>query len=443
MPPLDLVADEMVERAEVQSKSQAKGEILDKWQQSWNRSQGCFTKKALFHTTTSDYSLVVHTTSFIDKTILIKEFLEGFDDVILLTAPRRFGKSTNMDMIKKFCEIELDINTELDFKALSSDSFDNFLETFRIKIMEVFIIHEYMLENKCLNKQQEKEFKKFYYYDKISVLHPMYLHRSLVFLSSILYTHFKKKVIVLIDDYDWPVQEAINYSGVEVDKIIIFIKKFTSNLLKSNLYVEKALINACIGQEGILTIDENNIKHVNFFKNHKFSKFYGFTDEEVKILLKKLKISKKLDDLREWYGGYNVENSDIEIYNPYSVVSYLKSNELKSYWFESGYIVNIDKLFLNEKIHEKIDSFFDKTKQNIFPIAKLDIFQILKLRDMIINIENSIKNSLTLTLMTVIDLRVKVANPSLNSSIGEFIILRLPFNIVKAACVAFKLLGML
>ncbi|XP_075231876.1 uncharacterized protein LOC142330484 [Lycorma delicatula] len=179
------------------------------------------------------------------------------------------------------------------------------------------------------------------------------------------------------------------HSGSDLNRIITFIQDFISNLLKSNPYIEKALINASIKLGGVLTTDTNSIKLISFLDNYRFSKFYGFTDKEVDMLLKKFKVSEKLENVEEWYGGYKIENKNntVNLYNPFSIVSYLEFNELKSFWHKSGYIVNIDKIFLNEKIHEKIDSFFDKSNPKIFPVSKIDISHILRLQDMINDID--------------------------------------------------------
>lgn len=214
------------------------------------------------------------------------------------------------------------------------------------------------------------------------------LYYSAKTLSYLLHTHFGKKCIVLIDECDGPIQKAIFKSCTDLSKIIDFIREFISISLKSNTYVGRALINACIRLGGVITADANNIEHIPFLTDHIFSPFYGFTEEDVKLLLEKLNMSDKLVYVREWYDGYKVENSNISIYNPHSILNYLKSKECNSYWGKSGYVINIERILLKKELRIKMKTLLDNKVISISAADRITVNEILKLKELVNDVDN-------------------------------------------------------
>lgn len=314
----------------------------------------------------------METPHFVDKTMLIKEFFKPKRCGILISAPRKFGKSTNMDMLKRFCEIQADsegkaIDTNrtenfivfskrykklnrlkylhvyryktffkkrfgkypviyLDFKSLSGKTFNNFLNSFRILIEEVYVSHEYLLKSHLLNERQKNTFKKFYDSDKVLNLNEEELQTSLRFLSKMLYLHFNKTVIVFIDEYDTPIQESIHQLGTKLNEIPSFISVFISIFLKSNPYIGRALLNSCTDMKRVVSTLANNVEVVPILGDNNYSKFYGISDKELQQLLKKFNVTDKMDDVRRRYDGYKLEKNNITLFNLYSIVSYLESS---------------------------------------------------------------------------------------------------------------------
>lgn len=338
----------------------------------------------------------------------------------MVSAPRRFGKTVNLDMIKTFSEVTVDeegnrINREetdnykifaennlnilqdrlffnnhfgkypviyLDFKQLTCTSYKEFLNDFRLMLLAVFDNHDYLLSSSVLNKRQIKRLDD--YNNKLSDAKMLIteLRRSVLFLSKLLYQHFNKtKCIVLIDEYDGPIQKSVFKLSTEVDLILDFICEFISFTLKSNTYVERALINACVIL-GSITTDANNIQYIPFLEDSKFYKFYGFTEEEVLLLLKKLKMSDMLNKIHEWYDGYTVGNSNITIYNPFSIVNCLESKKFQNYWMKSSDVKNLENIFLDKIVSRRIDQLLDESS-SIIAKNKMNIENIVKLKEIV------------------------------------------------------------
>lgn len=269
----------------------------------------------------------------------------------------------------------------LDFKEVSGKTFYNFVSTFRNMIKELFTYHEYLLENNFIIEKEKDVFKRYYDYDKISNLNEEELKGSLQFLSKMLYIHFNKNVILLIDHFDEPIQKAIYQSNTDINKIITFMRNFIYNSLNSNKYVTRALINAFVKLYGIVTTEKMNV--VPFSSNSKFSKLYGFIENDVKVLLDTFDMTESLEDVRRWYGGYKVENSTVELYNVFSVLSYLEYKKLQNYLHIGYNIVNLERVFLNKKIRNEIESVLFNNFTRISVVDKINIDHILKLKEII------------------------------------------------------------
>ena len=241
---------------------------------------------------------------YIDKSYMIKDLIEEQGKVNLFTRPRRFGKTLALSMIRTFFEKEYDISGNL---------IDNTKYFTKMKI------------------GQEKERYHALMTQKGSQAE---MTTALKFLSDCLNIYHKQKVIVLIDEYDVPLENAY-FRGFYED-MTDFIRSLFESVLKSNDSLEFAVITGClrVSKESIFT-GLNNLEIISIL-NQNYAKYFGFTQEEVEKMLSYYGISEKKEELKRWYDGYLFGN--VEVYNPWSVVNYIKTaitNQVafpKPYW---------------------------------------------------------------------------------------------------------------
>lgn len=290
---------------------------------------------------------------FVDKSLLIKEILEDSAQIILIPRPRRFGKTLNLSMIRYFVdrcdedrrylfnnlliEKEKDIMKRqgiyptiyLTFKDEKHDKFEDFQMKLAFFVSEIYKKHYYLYES--LTFQVDKN-----YFDKIinKVSTKAELEMSLKNLSKYLYDYYGEKIIILIDEYDTPIQHSY-FSGI-YDDTIAFMRNFLSNTLKDNIYLEKALLTGIlrVARESIFS-GLNNLDVYSILKEGYSDKF-GFTEVEIEKMLNDFNIVKEKDEFKRWYNGYLFGNT--VIYNPWSTLSYLKDkNEyFMPYWVNTS-----------------------------------------------------------------------------------------------------------
>ena len=290
---------------------------------------------------------------FVDKSLLIKEILEDSAQIILIPRPRRFGKTLNLSMIRYFVERcdedrrylfnnlliekEKDIMKRqgiyptiyLTFKDEKHDKFEDFQMKLAFFVSEIYKKHYYLYES--LTFQVDKD-----YFDKIinKVSTKAELEMSLKNLSKYLYDYYGEKIIILIDEYDTPIQHSY-FSGI-YDDTIAFMRNFLSNTLKDNIYLEKALLTGIlrVARESIFS-GLNNLDVYSILKEGYSDKF-GFTEVEIEKMLNDFNIVKEKDEFKRWYNGYLFGNT--VIYNPWSTLSYLKDkNEyFMPYWVNTS-----------------------------------------------------------------------------------------------------------
>ena len=323
---------------------------------------------------------------FVDKSLLIKEFIENGAKIILTPRPRRFGKTLNMSMLKCFFDINmkekrnilngdleysrnlfngLRIENEIDIMKLqgefpviiisfNSAKFNNFQDTMsRIKSLmsDIYLEHKYLLDSKELEEIEKEEFRKVINKRGDSEL----VATALGNLAKYLYKHFNKEVMVFIDEYDVPIQEG--YISGYYEEIISFERVMFTYLLKDNNYVDKALITGIlrVARESIFS-GLNNLE-VDTMLNNKFSDKFGFTQDEVDEFLTYYKLGDKKSEVREWYNGY-IFGKNV-IYNPWSVLNYVENNEdgFMPYWINSSANDLIKRLLLkgNQKIKIELE----------------------------------------------------------------------------------------
>ena len=302
----------------------------------------------------SDYVRAQEEYYYVDKTLLIKEFLDKKPLVSLFTRPRRFGKTLNMDMLRVFFEIS-DKNTSkyfvdkniwqcgeeyrshqgkypvifLTFKDVKFDTWDATIDKIRGLLQEEYGRHQELLNSDKLS-QYEKE-----YFTKIisATANEVELTSSLERLSKMLASHYDKAPVIIIDEYDTPIQEG--YSKDFYDEIIGFMRNFFSGAFKDNKNLSYGFLTGIlrIAQESIFS-GLNNLT-VNSVMDEEYDRFFGFTESEVKAMLSYYGVSDKEEELKDWYDGYLFGSE--EIYNPWSVINYISKGCLpQAYWVNTG-----------------------------------------------------------------------------------------------------------
>ena len=289
---------------------------------------------------------------YVDKTNLIADILN--EQVVLYTRPRRFGKTLNMSMLYYFFSIKekdnaylfdyLNISKNKDalkhqnkyptifisLKEMKNSTFDAQVSSFGDIIKNVILQNKELLESVYVDESDRIILQDFRFLK--GTLNQ--LKYSLKTISRCLYNHYHQKVIILIDEYDVPLQSA--YQNNYYDEMVEFLRNIFSSALKTNDALEKSILTGClrISKESIFT-GLNNFKAYSILYKSK-NEFFGFNESEVKQLLEDYQLSSYMDEVKEWYDGYLFGN--IEIYNPWSTLMYVDSkldnvtNQPVSFW---------------------------------------------------------------------------------------------------------------
>ena len=276
---------------------------------------------------------------YVDKTNFIEDVLN--EQVVLYTRPRRFGKTLNMSMLYYFFSIKekenaylfdgLNISKNKDalkhqnkyptifisLKEMKSLTFDAQISSFSNVIYELLEKNLEILSSDQLSDTTKDILNKLH--NRSSSVEDLKI--SLRVITNALYTYYQQKVIVLIDEYDVPLQAA--YQNNYYEEMVEFLRSVFSSALKTNDALEKGVMTGClrISKESIFT-GLNNFTAYSVLNNIS-SEFFGFTELEVKQLLKAYNLSEKMDEVKEWYDGYQFGNK--EIYNPWSTLMYVKN----------------------------------------------------------------------------------------------------------------------
>ena len=319
---------------------------------------------------------------YVDKTKLIEQLLQNWSKVNLFTRPRRFGKTLNMSMIKNFFEIGTDKRL---FDGLYISSKKELCEEYMGKYPVIFLslkgveglTFEEARDSLCeLITSEVRRFKlllnsalldndeKNLYHELVSLQDSLKselgtkLKFSLKKLSELLYQHYGKKVIILIDEYDVPLENA--YFRGFYDHMIDFIRSLLESALKTNPYLEKCVITGClrISKESIFT-GLNNLK-VDSVLHADYGDAFGFTEKEVEEMLSYYGLDANLDEVKQWYDGYLFHG--IEIYNPWSIVNYVYDRSRNITMFPLPYWSNTSS---NSIIRELVYEADDDVKREI------------------------------------------------------------------------------
>ena len=283
---------------------------------------------------------------YVDKSLLIEKILENRTPVTLFTRPRRFGKTLNMSMLKYFFDVEnkeenrklfenLKISDSkymseqgkypvifISLKDLKENSWEECLESLKDIMYKVFNEYEFLKEK--LNFVEKRQFDKIWEMTG----NEKNFKTSLLDLSKYLNKYYSKKVIVLIDEYDSPIINAFDKGYY--NEAIEFFQVFYSSALKTNDSVKYGILTGItrIIKEGIFS-GLNNL-YVNTVLSKNYAEYFGLLESEVIEMLDYFNMKYKIEEVKSWYNGYLFGNE--QVYNPWSIVNYLREKEIKSYW---------------------------------------------------------------------------------------------------------------
>ena len=302
----------------------------------------------------SDYVRAQAEYYYVDKTMLIKEFLDQKPLVSLFTRPRRFGKTLNMDMLRVFFEISDEDTSRffsdkniwkcgseyrnhqgkypvifLTFKDVKFDSWEETLAKIQDLLQTEYGRHRELLDSANLAAYEKDYFAKILDGTATEVD----LTSALEKLSRMLTEHYYKEPIIIIDEYDTPIQEG--YSKDFYDEIISFMRNFFSGAFKDNKNLSYGFLTGIlrIAQESIFS-GLNNLT-VNSVLDEEYDQYFGFTSAEVHEMLQYYGVLDKEEELKSWYDGYHFGNE--EIYNPWSVINYISKGCVpQAYWVNTG-----------------------------------------------------------------------------------------------------------
>ena len=378
-----------------------------------------------------DFKELIESGDYVDKSLFINDIINDKHKILLITRPRRWGKSSNMSLLKTFLELEVDkegnllpeaqktnpvyftggviqdgkkkiahaglkISQEADtmeelgqhpvimlnFKDLGGSSYQELVEDLKIKMMELFDAHQYLLASDKLTAPAKAIINKHLSGETSESL----VKKAIKFLIQCLYKHFGKKVWVLIDEYDSAIHEAYTTFGknkhnayqfsAEFEKVLKLFRKLLGSALKSEKLLEKGVVT------GILRIAKANLfSELNNFTEYsvldeEFAPYYGFTQDEVDMLCQQQQIApEKRKEIKAWYNGYNY--GGLELYNPWSIARCLfhARHELKNYWEESGSFGFLTKIMIEDAVQKEIQAFMQPpyAQENVFVNNYVDL----------------------------------------------------------------------
>ena len=303
----------------------------------------------------SDFKgLRVRDNYYIDKTMYIKDIMDNESRVILVTRPRRFGKTLNMSMLKYYFDCTKKDSKELfqGLKILEQEekytsklgyypviyvtlkdaglmNYNLMMMQLKTIMMEVYYEHRYVLEKEEMSEGERKIFNRMLSAEANDVD----IMNSLKILSKILYQYYNKPVILLIDEYDVPLQNA--YIQGYYEETVSFYRTFYGVTFKDNPYLEKTVITGVsrVAKESIFS-GANNFD-VYTVLDDEFSDDFGITEEEMEKIIQDFGIEEDREEIKKWYDGYRIGNTE-GIYNPWSILNYLTDKKLMQYWVNTS-----------------------------------------------------------------------------------------------------------
>ena len=315
---------------------------------------------------------------YIDKTDLIRAWWESMDDITLITRPRRFGKTLNMDMLKCFFSNQyadrgdlfegLSIWNEekwrglqgtypvlfLSFAAVKADQLSEVKKQINMQIARLYEEHRYLLDGDLLSENEKAMYRNvsMYMEDAESSF-------SINLLCQYLYRYYGKKVIVLLDENDTPMQEA--YVHGYWDAFTSFLRSLFNATFKSNPYLERAVLTGItrVSKQSIFS-DLNNLNVITT-TSEEYATYFGFTEQEVFQALEEFGLADKKELVKQWYDGFTF-GSHTDIYNPWSITNYLDKKKIGAYWAATSSNTLINSLIQQSatEIKEKMETLLQE-----------------------------------------------------------------------------------
>ncbi len=340
---------------------------------------------------------------FVDKTLLIEEILRG-NKVTLITRPRRWGKTLNMSMLEYFFGIPVDMHGNINekeiakrrsifskmkigieypeiveehcckypvifvsFKDIKDINYEGISRKVVLLLQELYINHVYLKNSTKIYEEERAIFSKY----SSRGIEDSDIGLGLGFLSKVMYKHFGRNVILLIDEYDSPMNywygKQLDSNKIDdpeaqkgMENILSLFSGIFGKGMKDNPFLHQAVVT------GILRIAKanlfsgvNNLVEASLF-NKEYAEHFGFTEGEVSELLSHYGFDygkTSLEDIRSWYNGYNI--GGVTIYNPWSIMNYLRTEELRAYWVMTGSTSLIENAFVLDEFQEEIQELIE------------------------------------------------------------------------------------
>ena len=303
----------------------------------------------------SDFKMIrLRNNYYIDKTMYIKDIIDNQSGVILITRPRRFGKTLNMSMLKyyfdcvqkdskelfeglKIMEQEEKYTSKLGaypviyltLKDVKDATYEKMLLNMKTAILEVYREYRYLLESDKIYDDEKKMINDILWGKENEIA----LKNAIKELIRMLYEHHNKPVILLLDEYDVPLQNA--YVEGYYDEAIKFFKTFYGTTFKDNPYLEKTVITGVsrVAKESIFS-GANNFKVYTVLDNE-FADDFGITEKEMNKVIEDFEVQDDKEEIKKWYDGYRIGDTE-GIYNPWSILNYLTDRKLMPYWVNTS-----------------------------------------------------------------------------------------------------------
>ena len=323
------------------------------------------------------YNQIIENNCFyVDKTAFIKEWRESGDAVTLIMRPRRFGKTLTMSMVEQFFSVNYAGRSDLfegmhiwnyeeyrnlqgtypvislSFANVKEKSYENTKKRICRLIGEVYNGNSFLLESAALT-EEDKRFFQGVNADMDEETAAFALHK----LTEFLYKHYQKRVIILLDEYDTPMQEA--YVDGYWEELVAFTRSMFNATFKTNLYLDRAIMTGItrVSKESIFS-DLNHLEVVTTTSD-KYADCFGFTEEEVFEAMDEMGFPDK-ESVKQWYDGFTFGDKT-DIYNPWSIINYLDKGKLRTYWANTSANSLVGKL-IKEGIPEVKETMEDLLK---------------------------------------------------------------------------------
>ena len=323
----------------------------------------------------SDFrALRIRKNYYIDKTMYIKDIIDNDSSVILVTRPRRFGKTLNMSMLRYYFDCSQKDNKELfeglkimeqgeeytsklgyypciylTLKDISEVNYPNMILNLKTAVSDMYLEHIYLLDSDKIYPFEKEQIKDILSYKEDEIV----LRNSIKTLSKYLNRYYNKPVMLFLDEYDVPLQSA--YVNGYYEQGVTFFKTFYGTTFKDNQYLQKTVLTGVsrVAKESIFS-GANNFD-VYTVLDDEFSDDFGITEKEMDKIIEDFEVQDEKEEIKKWYDGYIIGHTE-GIYNPWSILNYLKNKELKPYWVNTS-SNDLIKLILKNSatVKEKIE----------------------------------------------------------------------------------------